>query len=338
MERDSRIISYAENREHKDSVFRDLFGAEENKANALSLYNALNGSSYDDPSVIQITTLENVLYMSVKNDVSFLIGEELVLWEHQSTHNPNMPLRALNYFTHLYNEWVHDNDYSVYSDERVPLPRPRYAVFYIGSIERPEGETMRLSDSFMGSRDHHDGDADALEVITTVYNINVGYNNELMEKCSALEGYSRLIWTIRQGREQGMDVSEAVEWALDRCIAEGTLADYLSRRRAEVKDYILTEYDEADTMRRLKKHYTEVALARGREEGLAEGREEGLAEFLDKAAAAVRDGVLSIDAAATAFGFSREEIEARLYSGRAFVYTHARRRSEGDVLPHHGHR
>ncbi len=312
MERDSSIISYTANREHKDSVFRDLFGAEENKANALSLYNALNGSSYDDPSVIQITTLENVLYMSVKNDVSFLIGEELVLWEHQSTHNPNMPLRALNYFTHLYNKWVHDNDYSVYSDERVPLPRPRYAVFYIGAIERPEREIMRLSDSFIGPNFQRDGITDALEVITTVYNINVGYNNELMEKCSALEGYSRLIWTIRQGREQGMDVSEAVEWALDRCIAEGTLADYLARRRAEVKDYILTEYDEADTMRRLKKHYTEVALARGREEGREEEAATQRDANLARAATSVERGMLSLEDASTLFGFSREEIEARL--------------------------
>ena len=104
---------------HKDSMFRDLFGSEEHKANALSLYNALNGSHYTNPDDLQLTTLDDVLYMHVKNDISFLIGDEMVLWEHQSTSNPNMPLRGLQYFARLYSALVDSMDANVYGSSLI---------------------------------------------------------------------------------------------------------------------------------------------------------------------------------------------------------------------------
>ena len=276
-------LEYRARRTHKDSMFRDLFGTEENKANTLSLYNALAGTSYDDPSVIQITTLNNAIYISVKNDVSFLIHDEMVLWEHQSTHNPNMPLRGLEYFTRLYTKWVEEQGFSVYGVVPIKLPRPRYVVFYIGEKDRPEKEVLRLSDLFVrGEGDEPRADDDALEVTVTVYNINEGMNTELASACKSLAEYVRFVALIREGRQNGLDISEAVDEAVERSIDEGTLTDYLMRRRSEVKEMFLETYDEADTMKRIRHtyevYYRDVGRKEGREEGRKEGREVGLEE------------------------------------------------------------
>ena len=335
-------IAYRANRNHKDTVFRDLFGTEENRANALSLYNALRGTSYDDPSELEITTLGNVIYMGVKNDVSFLIGDETVLWEHQSTYNPNMPLRGLSYFAHLYTKWVEEKGYSAYDYRRIPLPRPRYAVFYIGREERPDCEVVRLSDAFM-SEDAGDRQ-DALEVTATVYNVNEGHNEGLASACSALAGYARLVATIREGRSRGMGADDAVDWAIRRCIDDGVLADYLSRRRAEVKDMLLTEFDMEDTARRIAARHREEYIREGEERGLKIGEERGLKigeerglkigeerglkigeeqgiklgeerqreAFLARAAEAVSSGALTAEEASRLFGFDADEIQSRL--------------------------
>ena len=329
-----REITYRTNRKYKDTVFRDLFGSEENKANALSLYNALRGTSYEDPSIIEITTLDNVIYMGVKNDISFLIGDETVLWEHQSTHNPNMPLRALSYFSHVYTKWIHENEYSVYDHRLIPLPRPRYVVFYIGEENRPDKEVFRLSDAFVGEPDS--SAPDALEVTALVYNINEGRNQGIASACSALAGYSHLIATIREGRAAGMGADDAIDWAIGRCIAEGVLAEYLSRRRAEVKDILLTEFDMEDTARRIVERHRDELIREGEERGLKIGEERGLKigeerglkigeerglkigeerqreAFLARAAEAVSSGTLSAEDAAGIFGFGVDEVEALL--------------------------
>ena len=307
-------IAYKANRQHKDTVFRDLFGTEENKANALSLYNALRGTSYTDPSALEITTLSNVLYLGVKNDISFLIGDETVLWEHQSTYNPNMPLRALSYFSHLYAKWVHDNGYSVYDSRRIPLPRPRYVVFYIGEDDRPDVEVVRLSDAFEGERDP--GAPDALEVTSVVYNINEGHNEALASDCPALAGYAHLIARIRQGRSGGMGADDAVDWGIERCIAEGVLADYLLRRRADVKDILLMEFDMEDTAARIVGRRREELLREGEkigeERGLKIGEERQRETFLARAAEAVSNGALTVEEAASIFGFDVDEIAGAL--------------------------
>ena len=285
---------------------------------APGLYNALRGTSYEDPSALEITTLSNVLYMGVKNDISFLIGDETVLWEHQSTCNPNMPLRALSYFSHLYTKWVHDNGYSVYDGRRIPLPRPRYVVFYIGEGDRPDREVVRLSDAFTGERDP--SAPDALEVAAEVYNINEGRNEEIASARSALAGYAHLIARIRQGRSGGMGADDAIDWGIDRCIAEGVLADYLSRRRADVKDMILTEFDMEDTARRIvgrrreellregEKIGEERGLKLGEERGQRIGEERQREAFLARASEAVSSGALTVEEAASLFGFGVDEI------------------------------
>ena len=119
------------NKKYKDSLFRKIFG--ESKENALSLYNAINGSSYTMDDEFEYTTLEDVVYMKMKDDVSFLVGASLNLYEHQSSYNPNMPLRGFLYFADLYREIIKDNE-KIYSPQLVRIPNPKYIVFYNGPI------------------------------------------------------------------------------------------------------------------------------------------------------------------------------------------------------------
>lgn len=287
-------------RGHKDSMFRDLFRIPEH---ALSLYNALNGTSYDSPGDLEITTLEDVIYLNMKNDVSFLIGDELVLWEHQSTYNPNMPLRGLQYFARLYSAWVDAHDgHDLYGTKLIPLPRARYVVFYIGRCRRRQHEVLRLSDAFPHAEATDGGTA--LEVVAEVYNINEDMLGDLGEACSVLAGYAHFVALVRRARENGRTLDQAVDEAMASCIAEGVLEEYLRKRRAEVKDMFLTEYDQ--------ERHERCLLEEGRREGREEGQSESRKRFLDRAAGLVRAGELTLADAARIFGFAEEDIDAAI--------------------------
>lgn len=251
------------NRRHKDTVFRDLFGTEENKANALKLYNALAGTAYDDPAALTLTTLDDVIYMNVKNDVSFIIDSQMVLWEHQSTVNPNMPLRDLVYFAKLYSAFLGADWKKVYESTRVPLPTPRFTVFYNGLADEPGTKVLRLSDSFAGA------DAD-VEVTATVVNVNLGANPQLETASPTLAGYATLVDFIRRYKENS-DIDTAVDKAVQECVERSILSGYLSRKRAEVVSMFMTEWDE-EHERKLREHMRQRAI----KEGLEEGRKKGL--------------------------------------------------------------
>ena len=134
------------NREYKDRLFRMIFGAEENKHYLLSLYNAINHTSYTKKEDIEITTLEDVIYVKMKNDVSFLLDSQLSLYEHQSSYNPNMPLRGMMYFSHLYLQILSKQKRDIYSNSLVKIPTPRYIVFYNGDEKEEEYIELKLSD------------------------------------------------------------------------------------------------------------------------------------------------------------------------------------------------
>lgn len=269
------------NRKYKDTVFRDLFGSEERKENALSLYNALNGTHYDNPDELELTTLDDVLYMGLRNDVSLLVGDDLSLWEHQSTRNPNMPLRGLKYFARLYAAHVEKNRLNEYGTRLLPLPTPRFVVFYVGGKGEPAAEALRLSDAYEGEG--------AIEVTATVINVCSSQSGGLLSECEPLAGYVRLVELVRANRSRGLPFDEAIGSAIQQCIDEGMLADYLAWRRSNVIDMFMDEYDE------------EKIGALFREDGRQEGREQALAEL-------VRDGVLDVKGAATRAGISEEEI------------------------------
>ena len=283
--------SYTPNRRYKDSMFRDLFGSPERRENALELYNALNGSSYDDPEVLQFTTLDDVIYLSVKNDASFLVGDELVLWEHQSTRNPNMPLRGLVYFGRLYSRWAESAGVRVYDAKLVVLPRPRYFVFYAGPRDAPDREVLKLSDAYGGEGD--------VEVTCTVVNVNVGHNSDLAEKSPTLAGYAEFVSRVRVKHET-MALVEALNETIDECVAEDILSEYLTAKRAEVRDMFMTEYDEEKIHRQF------------RESGYEDGLEDGEAKGAERMIAALRaQGVDEAQIAAAAEAAAMEAARSR---------------------------
>lgn len=153
--------------------FQDAVSAAEN---LLSLYNAVNRTSYTDADALTVVTLENAIYMNMKNDTAFILDDRLSLYEHQSTWNPNMPLRNLFYVSRTYQGFMKDE--SVYSDRKIQIPTPHFIVFYNGMERIPERVVLKLSDSF----EKNDGKPE-LELVVTVLNINQGNNKEIMELC-----------------------------------------------------------------------------------------------------------------------------------------------------------
>jgi len=256
------------NRKYKDTLFRFLFGRD--KKNALSLYNAINHSSYTEEDDLEYTTLDDVIYMKFKNDVSFLIGKTLNLYEHQSSYNPNMPLRGFLYYADLYRQLLPETE-RLYGRSLVRIPTPRYVVFYNGSDKDMAEEIiqLRLSDAF-----ETEDAKGAYEWTATMVNINCGRNKELLQKCRPLFEYSVFIGKVKKYRIEMEQLNAAVHRAVEECIRENILKDILEKHRREVYDMCLTEFDE--------QKYEDIVKEEAREEGLREGREEGLQEGLRK--------------------------------------------------------
>ena len=254
------------NRKYKDALFKYLF---RDKQDLLDLYNALNGSTYQNPEELEVITMEDVIFMKMKNDLSFMIGNTLNIYEHQSTWNPNMPLRGMLYFAQQFEGLLASRSDNLYGASRLILPTPVYIVFYNGSGMQTDNLMLYLSDSFPTGRG-----SGCLECTCEVLNINRGYNRALMEKCHRLWEYSEFSSEVEENIRKGMRREEAVHTAIDTCIEKGILRDILIKQKAEVLHMLLTEYDE-------KKHYR--ALFRdGRERGRVEGREDHLREQIRK--------------------------------------------------------
>ncbi len=253
------------NSKHKDRLFTFIFGRYENRAWTLELYNAINGSDYDCPEDIEITTMRDTLYMGMKNDVSYILNEYMNVYEQQSTYNPNMPLRQLMYTGRLYNKYVDRHNLNIYSSSIIKVPVPKLVVFYNGTDKETEDERiLYLSDAFS---DETGGEEADITVRVRMVNINYGHNRELLGACKPLSEYSWLINEIRMNQGK-MELEPAVDKALDEMPADFVIRPFLMEHRAEVKMNCLTEYDEKKTMKLFKEEY----LKRGREEGRAEER------------------------------------------------------------------
>lgn len=241
------MMNLTVNRKHKERLFLLVF---RERHDLLSLYNAINGTHYTDPDELEFTTIEDAIYMGIKNDISFMVGNVLNLWEHQSSYNPNMPVRGLSYFSRLYQKYADSHGINIYGSRLRPLPFPQYIVFYNGRKDEPDRMELRLSDAFIRTQAGNGGNSvqeqkePCLEVKAIMLNINYGKNRELMEQCCKLKEYAQFIERIREYQDSGLTVEEAVGAAVDSCIAQGILADILSKHRAEVMDVFLTDYDE----------------------------------------------------------------------------------------------
>ena len=264
-----------ENRQFKSDLFCAAFGE---KKYLLELYNTLNGTAYTDPDALEVNTLENVLYMEIENDISFLVGCTMNLYEHQSTVNENMPLRGLLYFAKLYDVYVAENGLNLYSSKLRKIPTPQYVVFYNGTQDEPDERILRLSDAFCKENG-------CLECETRLLNINYGRNRELMEKCRRLEEYAIFLAKVRGCMADGkMPLKEAISRAIDDCIQEGILLDILTKQRAEVFGMVLTTFNRELYEKELKEDsYNDGKAAgeiEGRQKGLIEGKMEGAREKL----------------------------------------------------------
>ena len=246
-------------RNQKDTVFRMLF---REKKELLELYNALNDSAHNSPEDLEICTLENAIYMNFKNDNSFLLDSELNLYEHQSTYNPNMPLRDLIYIAKQLEKFAKDE--TIYSSALVKIPVPRFVVFYNGTDEQPDRKTLRLSDAFEKKTAEPE-----LELKVLMLNINFGHNKDLMEKCRILKEYAQYVDRLRK-HARTMRIEEAVERAVTECIKEGILSDFLSSQRAEVIAVSIFEYNEEEEMRKIRAS----EYKSGKEEGVVLGEAE----------------------------------------------------------------
>lgn len=251
------------NREHKDRLFKFIF---QKKENLLELYNALNGTSYDNPEDLEIVTLEDVIYMRMKNDISFILDYQMNLFEHPSSDNPNMPLRGFLYFARQYEKYVIENECNLFGRKTIQIPTPQYVVFYNGDTWKGERKVLKLSDSFNDKRIRSCMELEVLQL-----NINYGHNKEIMEKCRILWEYAVFIGKVKT-YNKAMPIEEAVNKAVNECIQEGILKEILISHQAEVKDMLLTEYDEEKTRRLFQKEYEEE-VAEVKEE-IAKAKEE----------------------------------------------------------------
>ena len=258
------------NRLYKDRVFKFIFGNPENKEWTLSLYNAVNGSNYRNPDDIQFNTIEDAVYMSMKNDVSFIILDEMNLWEHQSSFNPNMPMRFLTYGTQLYEKYTATSGYYKFSRKLQRLPKPHCICFYNGTKEQPEQQVLKLSDAFGGEGD--------IEVKVKMLNVNYGKNRALLETCQPLREYAWLVDRVREHQRVLQNLEAAVDASIDEMPDSFVIRTLIEAHRAGVKKMFLTEYDEE----KMKEQERKEAFADGVDAGVAEANERVAADMLKK--------------------------------------------------------
>ena len=277
----------AVNRKHKDRLFTFLFGKKGNKAWTLSLYNAVNNTHYTDPDIIEFTTMEDAVYMGMKNDISFILCHVMNVYEQQSTYNRNMPVRQLMYAAKLYDKYIQQKKLNLYGKNPVRLPVPKLVAFYNGT-EGENDQILKLSDAFIQAGNPAQAD---IEAKVRMVNINYGKNESLLSSCRPLQEYAWLVWQIREN-QRTMGIEDAVDKAIQDMPENFEIQEFLIGHRAEVKDLCITEYNEAETMQMI------------REEGREQGREQGMMELL---ATQVRTGDISIEKAAQYAGMTQEQ-------------------------------
>ena len=240
------------NKRYRDTVFRDYFNDEER---LLSLCNALLGT---DAAALKINTLEGTFFDRQKNDISCVVENNfLVLVEHQSTINENMPFRCLSYVAELMNNLIEDKD-KLYHKALIRFPAPRFYVFYDGDDLQPVEREMRLSEAFTG-------DDTSLELVVTSLNINHGLEQPLLAKCQYLREYSTLVGKVKEGIRAGLTRKEAISRAVKFCLDNGLMKGYLEEKSKEVFNMLALQWEQDKALR--------ASYEDGRDDGISEGIE-----------------------------------------------------------------
>ena len=237
------------------------------------MYKAVTGNAYQNVDDLKIVTLENAIYMGMKNDLAFMLETNIYLYEHQSTLNPNIPLRDLIYIGIEYQQYVDDK--SLYSSRLQKIPAPKFMVFYNGTDAVDDRVELRLSNAY----EHLAGEPD-LELKVLMLNVNEGHNKELMEQCQTLKEYAIYVARVRK-YASAQNLNDAVERAITECIKEGILVDFLRKNRSEVKMVSILEYDKEWEEKKLRKAEYEAGRSEGIEIGKSEGIEIGKTEGIE---------------------------------------------------------
>jgi hypothetical protein len=255
---ENKMTEAKTNRKHKDSVFTKLFSE---KSNLLELYGAISGKNYPKNTKIEIVTLSDVLYKNQINDIAFVMEDKLiVLIEHQSSINNNMPLRMLQYLSSEYTMIIDQK--SLYKQKRIMIPAPEFIVLYNGDKKFPDYKELKLSDSYKFKTPNL-----YLELLVKVYNINKGHNASMAVKSPALSGYNEFIAQIKANLKS-MDLRESIKLAVKTCISKNILVSFLERHGSEVMNMLLRGWNQNE------------ALAVWYEEGHEEGSEKKSNEIL----------------------------------------------------------
>ena len=283
--------------QYKDRLFKFIFGRDEENSKKwrLELYNALNGTNYTDPDALELNTIENVIYITMHNDISFLLGTEMNLYEQQSSRNPNMPLRGLLYFSQLYQNYLTKNGKNLISTQLVKIPTPEFIVFYTGSETDPKEWTLKLSDAFMNK-----DNSGAYEWTARVLNIHPVYAKELQKSCKALYDYSCYVYRIKDNIKSGMKNDEAIEEAIGWAEKEHLLGNFFKIQKAEVIGMSLTEFDEDEFKR--------ICREDGYAEGLSKGQKDGRMEKAVEAARNLYNNGVSIEIIAKSLNMTIEQV------------------------------
>ena len=295
-----------ENRNHKDSLFIDLFCKDQKsgKENFISLYNALHQTNLDlKTTTLQEVNIENILYMALSNDIAVLVDNRLiVLVEHQSTINENMPLRLLEYVSRIYEQIVPSEDR--YEKKMIKIPYPEFYVFYNGTEEYPVEKELRLSDAFILPEDKYSKDKKiSLEILVKVININIDKENPILKQCRALQEYSTLIELIRETKRE--NPKAPLEKALSKAINDGILEEYLKRKSTEVRNMLIAEYSYETDIKVQRRE----AFRLGKEEGVNIGRVEGAEQTKIETAKNLLTMNLSLEQIAQATSLPLEKIQ-----------------------------
>ena len=226
------------NREYKATLFSELFSDPDNLR---ELYNALADTNYGAETPIEINTLENVFFNDLKNDVSFTIDDKyVVLLEHQSTINANMPLRCLMYIARVYEKITEER--AIYHEKQIEIPTPEFIVLYNGIKQFPAEKILYLSDAYKASEEYHKQSGN-LDLTVRVVNINPRYNSELLSKSETLNGYTIFIERVRHNQSKGSSLRDAVNEAISYCKTQGTLESFLTEHGAEASNMLMTEFN-----------------------------------------------------------------------------------------------
>ena len=291
------------NRKYKDSVFVDLFSEDEKaKENFLSLYNALHGTNLKLSCPVENIRLDNIMYMNIINDVSCLVDNKIiVLAEHQSTINENMPLRFLQYIARLYEKLQAPADR--YLRKLSKIPTPEFYVFYNGREDYPEMITLKLSDAFITKPEQM-----PLDLEVKVYNINKSKGAEVLSRCKTLDEYSLFIEEVRIQTQ--LDPENGFTNAVKICIEKGILKEYLQRKSREVINMLIAEYDYDTDIAVQREEAGKIAFAKGISQGLSQGLSQGSRQKALETARLMKQANCEIPFIEKMTGLSKAEVEA----------------------------